>query len=144
MELYIAFIAIIILLSLAVECPIARYLTGYSWPAAILLILVSTLVFLFIGPLLTLPYLHDIETAPTAENYLKLYVTYVFIKTVADIFFLQITTTMFFSTTVSAPPFLASFKLLFIANLGVITIIAGLYVYNVIPALLTAIGITMA
>lgn len=145
MDTYIAFIIVTVLLSPVVLSPIARYLTGYSWPAAILLIFVSAIVFSLIGPLLTLPYFQNAEVGPTIENYLKLYATYVFIKTVVDTFFLQLTTTMFFSSNpnIAAPPFSNSFMWLFIANLGVMGIVAGLYVYNLLPALTEAIGITV-
>jgi hypothetical protein len=144
MDIYLAFVAIIIVLSLLIACPIARYLTGYSWPATILLILLSSIIYSLIGPLVTLPYFNDVNLAPTSENYLKLYAISVFIKTVIDTFLLQLVSTVFVSTNTTPPPFLTTFKLLFIANIAIMAVIAWLYIYNVVPELIKAVGITAA
>lgn len=146
MEMYIAIVIVVIFSSLIVESSVARYLTGYSWPAAILLVLLSALVFSLLGPLVELPYYHDVELAPTSENYLKLYVTTVFIKTVMDTFLLQFATTMIPTTNpnISAPPFTATVKLLFVANMAIIAVVFGLYAYNYLPILIKALGITVA
>lgn len=146
MEMYIAIVIVVIFSSLIVESSVARYLTGYSWPAAILLVLLSALVFSLLGPLVELPYYHDVELAPTSENYLKLYVTTVFIKTVIDTFLLQFTTTMIPTTNpnISVPLFTATIKLMFVVNMVVIAVVSGLYAYNYLPVVIKALGITVA
>lgn len=146
MEMYLAFGVIVIVLSLITESPITRYLTGYSWPATFLLILISAIVYSLLGPLIALPYLHDLQVAPSTENYLKLYITFVFIKTIIDTFFIQFVSTMFItgSSSASSPPFISTFKLLFIANLIVMAIVAWFHIRNLFPLLIEAIGISAA
>jgi hypothetical protein len=144
MEMYVAIVVAVVLVSLVIESPVARYLTGYSWPAAILLVLLSAMVFSLLGPFLALPYYYDVESTPTSENYLKLYVTVVFIKAVIDTFLLQFATTMFVSTSpnISAPPFMTTFKLLLAANIGVVAVVAILYAYNYLTDMIEVLGIS--
>lgn len=144
MEMYLAFVFIVVVLSLILEPPIVRYLTGYSWPAAFLLILVTTIVYSLLWPLLALSYIHELQKAPTTEHYLTLSITLVFIKTVVDTFVVQLFPTVFISSNsnISSPPFIYTFKLLFIANAVIIAIVAWLHIKHQFPVLIEFLGIT--